>query len=241
MKKEKSIEPKPAGNIESNAEINWRKLIDPKYLVPNMSRFPVGTQQKTLNVEELEDSQLLILLGGIKELAHLRGFSSVSYIVHSCSPQYVAVTCRIKWNACEESNNKEVEFESLADAHLDNTKSFAKDFLMAIAENRAFVRCVRNYLRINIVGSDEVGDTNRGQQMPEESSGNTVISSTHPVAVLTELIKKAGLNFDLIKATMLKEGVKEAEDWQDLSSIPNKTVFQLIQRIKKKVSENEDN
>lgn len=224
--------------IQHPSAINWRSLIDTKYLVPNMSKFPAGTQQKTLNVEELDDSQLLILLGGIKELAHLRGFNSVNYNVHACNQQYVAVSCKIKWKPCEETGNEAVEFEALADAHIDNTKSFAKDFLMAIAENRAFVRCVRSFLRINIVGTDEIGDPSKGQ-MPQEAP-DSVISSTHPVAVLADLMKKANVTFEVVRATVEKEGDASAKDWKELSDIPNKTVFTLIQRIKKKVSGNEN-
>ena len=119
--------------FDEDGLINWRKMINPKYLVPNLSKFPQGTQNKDVDVSSLEDSQLLILLGGIKEIANLRGFSSVRYNVHACSPQYVAVSCKINWVPNTESNNESVEFEALADAHLENTKSFAKDFLMAIA------------------------------------------------------------------------------------------------------------
>jgi hypothetical protein len=221
-----------------NSTIDWRKLVNPKYLVPNMSKVPHGTAQKSLNVEELDDSQLLILLAGIKDLASLRGFSSVTYHVHACSPQYVAVSCKIIWNPSPETNNLPVEFESLADAHLENTKSFAKDFLMAIAENRAFVRCVRNYLRINIVGSDEIGDPNKGE-MPEVANV-AVVSSTHPASVLNDLMKKAGLTFETIKATMEKEGDVDAKNWNATYDIPNKTIFSLIQRIRKKINPNED-
>ena len=59
--------------------VNWRKMIDTKYLVPNLSKFPSGTENKNLNVQDLEDSQLLILLGGIKDLANIRGYSKVQY------------------------------------------------------------------------------------------------------------------------------------------------------------------
>ena len=231
-----------AGSAESeNPQVtptNWRSLIDTKYLVPNMSKFPAGIQQKTINVEELDDSQLLILLGGIKEVSHLRGFSAVNYTVHACSQQYVAVSCKIKWHPHAETGDQPVEFEALADAHMDNTKSFAKDFLMAIAENRAFVRCVRSFLRINIVGSDEIGDPLKGQ-MPQEAP-DSVISSAHPVSVLADLMKKANVSFEVVKATVEKEGDESAKEWKELSDIPNKTAFTLIQRIKKKVSGNED-
>jgi hypothetical protein len=219
--------------------VNWRKMIDSKYLVPNLSKFPTGTENKNLNIDELEDSQLLILLGGIKDLANLRGYSKVQYNVFNCTQNHVAVSCKITWLPNFETNNKEVEFESLADAHLDNTKSFAKDFLMAIAENRAFVRSVRNFLRINILGSDELGDSKNQTVLHTESGVETQVSASHPSNVLKDAMAKANISFDKIKETLVKEGVIDAENWTSINEIPHKTIFSLIQRIKKKISTKE--
>lgn len=215
--------------------VNWRSMIDPKYLVPNLSKFPSGTENKNLNINELEDSQLLILLGGIKDLANIRGYSKVEYKVFNCTQNHVAVSCKITWMPNFETSGQEVEFESLADAHLDNTKSFAKDFLMAIAENRAFVRSVRNFLRINILGSDELGDSKNQTVVHTESGTEPQISASHPSNVLKEVMSKAGISFETVKETLIKQGVSEASDWTSVSEIPHKTIFSLIQRIKKKI------
>jgi len=216
--------------------IDWRKMIDTKYLVPNLSKFPAGTENKNLNVRDLEDNQLLILLGGIKDLANLRGYSKVEYKVFNCTQNHVAVSCKITWSPNFETNNEQIEFESLADAHLDNTKSFAKDFLMAIAENRAFVRSVRNFLRINIIGSDELGDSKNQTVIHTESGVESQVSASHPSNVLKDLMSRASISFDTIKDTLVKEGVEDASNWASISEIPNKTIFSLIQRIKKKIS-----
>lgn len=216
--------------------VNWRKMINSKYLVPNLSKFPSGTENKDLNVQELDDSQLLILLGGIKELANIRGYSQVEYKVFNCTQNHVAVSCKITWIPNFETSNNQVGFESLADAHLDNTKSFAKDFLMAIAENRAFVRAVRNFLRINILGSDELGDTKNQTVVHTESGTENTIAASHPANVLKEAMSKANISFDKIKETMVKERVENAETWNEISDIPHKMIFSLIQRIKKKIS-----
>jgi len=216
--------------------VNWRRMIDSKYLVPNLSKFPSGTENKNLNVQELEDSQLLILLGGIKDLANIRGYSKIQYNVFNCTQNHVAVSCKITWMPNFETSGKEVEFESLADAHLDNTKSFAKDFLMAIAENRAFVRSVRNFLRINILGSDELGESKNQTVIHTESGTETQVSASHPSNVLKETMAKANITFEVIKDTLIKEGIQEAANWNSISEIPHKTIFSLIQRIKKKIN-----
>ena len=211
-------------------------MINSKYLVPNLSKFPSGTENKDLNVQDLDDSQLLILLGGIKELANIRGYSKVEYKVFNCTQNHVAVSCKIAWLPNFETSNKEVEFESLADAHLDNTKSFAKDFLMAIAENRAFVRAVRNFLRINILGSDELGDSKNQTVVHTESGTENTIATSHPANVLKEAMAKANISFEKIKETMIKEEIENAESWNSVADIPHKMIYSLIQRIKKKIT-----
>jgi len=215
--------------------VNWRRMIDPKYLVPNLSKFPSGTENKNLNVQDLEDSQLLILLGGIKDLANIRGYSKVQYNVFNCTQNHVAVSCKITWSPNFETSGETVEFESLADAHLDNTKSFAKDFLMAIAENRAFVRSVRNFLRINIIGSDELGDSKNQTVIHTESGVETQVSASHPSNVLKDAMVKANISFEKMKETLVKEGIQDADSWNSINEIPHKIIFSLIQRIKKKL------
>jgi hypothetical protein len=224
----------PSVNYEFNANgtINWRAMIGKEYLVAN--RDSIKGQNKDVDISSLPDSQLLILLAGIKDLAQTRGFRSVAYDVVQASSSYVAVKCTIEWIPNFETEMEPVLFSSLADAHIENTKSFAKDYLMAIAENRAFVRAVRNFLRINIVGSDEVGDSNKGQP-PQDSSDHSAVSSTHPVNVLIDLMKKTNITFEKVKETLKKEGKVEAEDWSEPSNVPNKVIFELIQRLKKKV------
>lgn len=102
--------------------INWRKMVKQEYLVPNRQK----TQET--DVSKLEDKDLLILLGGIKELAQIRGYTNLEYKVVSASENYFATSCRITWIPNYETNGKEIIFEALADASCSNTKSFARFF-----------------------------------------------------------------------------------------------------------------
>lgn len=135
--------------FNSDSTINWRAMINKEHLVPNRDAFK---NQKDVNLKEIDvsalpDNQLLILLAGIKELAQIRGYKNVAYEVIQAQPDYVAVKCTIDWAPNYETSMEPVSFSALADAHLDNTKDFAKNFLMAIAENRAFIRAVRSFLK----------------------------------------------------------------------------------------------
>ena len=199
--------------------VNWRKMIRPEFLVANKQR----TQET--DISKLEDKDLLILLGGIKELAQIRGFTCVSYDVPEAGPNYVIASCYINWIGNYETSNVDVSFQSLADASPDNTQSFARNYLAAIAENRAFVRCVRNFLKINIVGQEEVG-----VKVIEEPGSDNPIS---PAAVLHNLMKEKGISFDQIQKRLIKDKYEKAEELASINEISKPQIFELIERIKK--------
>jgi len=202
--------------------INWRKMVKTEYLVPNRQK----TQET--DVSKLEDKDLLILLGGIKELAQIRGYTSVEYKVVTASENYFATSCRITWIPNYETGGREIVFEALADATSGNTKSFARFFLAAIAENRAFVRCVRNFLKINIVSQEELGDA----KLLDESN-TSVDNPTSPHALLEKVMKDKGISIEQLKKKLAKEKFDNAENITTLSDIPKSKIFELIERIKK--------
>ena len=201
--------------------IDWRKMISTEFLVANKDR----TSES--DVTKLKDYQLIILLGGIKQLAQIRGYTDVTYDVATPSPEYVVATCSIKWIPNYETEGKEVVFSSVGDASPQNTKSFAKFFLGPIAENRAFVRCVRNFLKINIVSQEELGN-NKAEQAAENESG-----SLDPRNILQTLMKEKGISFDKLKVKLLKEEYKGESELNSLSDISKIKVFELIERIRK--------
>lgn len=211
--------------------INWRSMISKEYLVPNRDAFK---NQKDLNLKEVDistlaDNQLLILLAGIKELAQIRGYSNVSYDVIQAQPDYVAVKCTINWIPNYETNMSPVSFSALADAHLDNTKDFAKNFLMAIAENRAFIRAVRSFLKINIVGNDEMGKTTH---IDSEVEPNTSI--TQPIALLEKTMEEHNISFEQIKERAVQKKMENAENWLSVKDISPISMFTIISGIKNK-------
>lgn len=202
--------------------INWRKMVKTEYLVPNRQK----TQET--DVSKLEDKDLLILLGGIKELAQIRGYTTVEYKVVAATENYFATSCRITWIPNYETDGREIVFEALADATCNNTKSFARFFLAAIAENRAFVRCVRNFLKINIVSQEELGDA----KLLDESSA-AIENPTSPQTLLEKTMKDKGITFDILKKKLIKEKFDGAENFNVITDIPKVKIFELIDRIKK--------
>jgi len=214
------------GSIEyvftDEGQIDWRKMVKQEYLVPNRQR------TKETDVSKMEDKDLIILLGGIKELAQIRGYTNVHYDVHSPSSDYVVATCSITWLPNYETEGNSVTFSAIGDASPNNTQSFAKYFLGPIAENRAFVRCVRNFLKINIVAQEEMGNV-KFNESPLEQTG----SPSDPKFLLKEVMKEKSITFESVKKKLIKEKFEGAATLQDIDDIPKSKIFELIQRIKK--------
>jgi len=212
--------------FNEDGSVNWRKMVRTDYLVANKQR----TQQT--DVSQLEDRDLLILLGGIKELAQIRGFTDVYYTVHTASQDYFSTTCTIEWIPNYETDNKVVSFSALADAHQDNTYSFASNFLAATAENRAFVRCVRNFLKINIVGQEEMGG---GKQVFSQTTAKASAPKTDsdPTSLLQKVMDSKGVSFDMVKTRLLDEDFPKADSFESTKDIPKTKTFELIARLKK--------
>ena len=212
---------------DSDGLIDWRKMIPQEFLVPNKRVFEKNQRAIPETVEGLQDNELLILLGGIKKLARLRGFTKVHYKLETPSPEYVSAVCSIEWIPNFETEGKVIVTGGAADAHPDNTDGFGKLFLVAIAANRSFVRCVRDFLGINIVGQDEVND-----KTPENSSPTQNISS--PTAFLEKLMAEKNVSFADLKTKLISEKLEGAANFNTPSDIPKVKVFQLIDRLRKK-------
>ena len=214
--------------------IDWRKMVNPKFLVANKQIFERKGKSVPPSIEGLDDRELLILLGGIKELAQIRGYSKVKHVVTAPNSNYVVSVCHITFLPNFETENKEITFSAIGDAGEANTTSFTRNYLGPIAENRAFVRCVRNFLKINIVSQEEVG----GSIVSEDQ--NIKLSTS----VLQETMDKHGITFALLKDKLVSEKYvdpsgKAAQDYANVNDIPSDKQFELVSRIKKKAKSKE--
>ena len=207
--------------------IDWRAMLKEKWLYPNPSK-----NLHTTDVSKLEDRDLCVLLGGFKELAQIRGFTNVRYSLKSPSPDYVLASCEITWIPNYETEGSEVAFSSIGDAGLHNTHGFGQSFLGPIAENRAFVRCVRNFLKINVVAQDEIA-VNPTAPKPVQKAATETLDVSDPKALLSKLMSEKGITFDHIKKKLKQENYTNAEDFSTVSDIPNIKIFELLDRIQK--------
>ncbi len=206
--------------------IDWRKLINHDFLVP------MNPKDKGKNPDDLSDKQLLVLLHGYKELAQIRGYTSVNYSIVSPNPDYVIATCKIDWIPNFETEGKSIVFSGVGDASISNTNKLTRHFLAATAENRAFVRCVRSFLRINILGKDELGDMKiEPPAFVDSNSGNQDSDLTNPRIILSNLMKETGIDFDEVKQRLTSEGI-ESEEFSSLDDVPNLKIFEYIPKLR---------
>jgi len=89
---------------------------------------------------------------------------------------------------------------------------------------------VRNFLKINIVGKEElVGDTFARQTGISEESETGALSP--PYNLLEAAMKTKNVTLKNIIGRLVKEGYEKKID--ELEDIPKVKVFELIERIKK--------
>ena len=233
--------------FNEDGSVNWRAMVDSKHLFPNKSWFEARDKPVPRSIDGLQDNQLLIKLAGIKELAKLRGYTSVRYNVVKCEKDHVAIKCEISWvpnfeNPSQESDYlpASTQFEDVANATTENTSSFATKFLETIAANRSFVRCVRNFLNVHIVGDDEIDKSNGVPQHPEADDPVEPLKKLTPNGVLENLVsnKLKCVSFDDFKDKLRELWTLElyrnddAKNWQKYDDVPAKEARLLINIVK---------
>lgn len=220
-----------------DGRVDWRAMVPKEFLVVNKGNFKNRSLPES--IEGLEDKDLLILLGGIKYIASLRGYNSVRHEVNYVSERMVGVKTRILWVPNFETDGRDVEFESLADATTNNTSSFATAYLTATAENRGFVRAVRNFLGINVCGQDEVGSQThaQNQEAPQNLGQDDAARQ-----LLVSTLDNNGITFDtfqnrmIVLETQKKDFAKGASEWKSISDIDPANLFAIIAFINEGIS-----
>jgi hypothetical protein len=221
--------------FKEDGKVDWRKMIKPEFLVFNREKTAeiekkYGKKLDDLSVTEVDDKYLLILLFGIRNLATIRGFYSVSSKVAYCSDFKATVTTHIDWIPNNDTEMREEMYSDTASASVENTNGFGKMFLETIATNRAFVRAVRNYLEINIVGFDEIKN-----DKSEPTQTETSPISAH--SMLEKAAKESNLTFE-----QFKEGVKlkysdiiesDYSKWSRFTDLSPNDAYKMLNILKK--------
>tara|TARA_R110001583_G_scaffold103163_8_gene250248 strand:+ start:1559 stop:2338 length:780 start_codon:yes stop_codon:yes gene_type:complete len=232
--------------FNEDGSVNWRAMIKEEFLYPNKDWFVSRKKDVPSSIKGLSDKQLLIMLGGIKELAKLRGYNALDYKIENVADGYVVAKCQIEWmnNYETHDNGSYQQYTDVANATLSNTDNFCAKFLETIACNRAFVRCVRNYMNIHIVGADEIdkskGADNSNTVEYDSSSDSSMLSLTPAGTLQKALSEEWGVktfeDFKPLLRAFWKEEKYRNEDtanWESYGDIPAKDCRKLIAICKK--------
>ena len=224
---------------KDDGSVDWRAMIRPEHLVIQKDKKDKVEQQYGKKVEELdlstvEDKYILLLLSGIKEILRIRGFKHVQQHVDFVNHEKAVVTCSIQFTGNYETNYQDVVFSDVASATLQNTSGFGQHFLESIAANRAFVRAVRNFLGINIVGQDEIAG---GRAVLEED--NSIVGETISAhSILQKKMDEKKFSFEQIKSNCAKNYKEKLtsnpEEWNGLKDIPQNDVFFILGKLSEK-------
>jgi hypothetical protein len=219
---------KPDGGVD------WRAMLKPEHLVFNRQmkddiEAKYGKSLSSLAVTDVEDKYLLILLSGIRYLARLRGMISAQPVVGASQPGHASVAMTIKWVANFETSGVEESYGDVGVANYNNTFDFAQLYLDSIANNRAFVRAVRNYLGINIVANDEVGPSKKINFVEPVSQS----TGSAPSDLLDKKIAGLKLDFTKFRDGVVKKysGLKfesKPAEWTSSKDIPANDIYILL-------------
>ncbi len=210
---------------DEDGYINWRKLVKPEFLYANKEK----TQET--DVSKLKDDELIIRLYGLRYLAFLRGYKSIKYHSHqNYTDGGIVLSCEITFLPNFETDGQEVIHTGVAGANELNARDMSRTYLAETCSNRAFARCIREFLRIPIVSDQELS-ANQEIVYSAKKQGST------PHDILTSHLDKAGTKFDSMRRHFIAKGMFNAGKWRSIEDIPVTTVFEIINLIKKKQEE----
>ena len=221
----------------NDSGIDWKKMIPREYLYVNPDEkkrrqieeyYKKKYEQIDVIEDNVRDSDLVILLAGLKYLLKLRGYKSISYNIKEASETFAAVNCKIVFTPNYESFNQEISHEDNASASLNNTNSFAKLYLLEICTNRALARCIRSFLNISVVSREELFDNILGPSAPIDKK--TPIN-VRAIKMLRDIMEKKGVSEQILIEKISSEGgcAKTAK----IEDLESEIVLSFIERLKK--------
>lgn len=243
-------------------KIDYRSMVPTQFLyVAHEYRDRVVAEQgKPLNeidVLKVKDDWLRIRVGGLNYLAHLRGVQSCTYPHFVSRDGYAATVCQITFIGNSESGMQPETWSSMASATLRSVDKQFIPYLETFAENRAFGRCVKRALQINILSDVEVGgeskkaageDSSDVAAPPDSTEAPTGFQPFHYLITKCRDNKDAKgkpspITFTLLKASAVEMNantpperanercVSDPASWEGFESIPPADVWLLMGKI----------
>lgn len=218
--------------------IAWKEMLNPEFVVLNRMKFAKdGIDTYSLSKDETEkikaeatDDKLLVTLAGFRELARIRGYKSVLPAVSVRPDGGVISECTITWIKNFETNFEEVITRGIASASTETVAPTYQPFLEAIASNRAFVRCVREFLGIFTICEEEIliEDVKVAAAKPGS-----------PLHLLQKTCSTYNLKIEDLKQIFREQVENNSEEtgwldsWISFESLPTSVIATLVPKINK--------
>jgi len=226
--------------FKDDGSIDWRAMVPKEHLYANKKWFKDRKKDVPISIAKLKDEQLLIKLAGIKELAKIRGFKSVNFVTNDVRSEICTVTCKIEFDGNYETGMEPVFFSEVGSASICNTSGVFQKYLETIAANRAFVRCVRNFLNIHVVSDEEVFEEEVEDKL-EASKENSGIAAVNAVTSMQKVFEDAGHEgwdgfLEALRELYREDLYKnpEVSDWNSFDDITPENARKILAAFKKK-------
>lgn len=225
--------------FNKDGTVDWRAMIPSKFIVLNDERVDVS---KIEDVEEYKktapDHELLVLLMGWRELARLRGFTQANPTCYNSNLESSTIGMQISWIPNFE-NPEGASMGAIANASVNTTNGHFSNFIDTIAENRAFVRAVRNFLNIPLLGKDELPAGKHNSNHSASSTFTPPMKGSNPRSVIQSFLDNKNISMESFKAQLSKSDFADSltsdyANWQTVDNIPIHDALTLIERLNKK-------
>jgi hypothetical protein len=218
--------------FDEHGMIDWRKTLPKKFF------YFKDDQYQGEDIDNVPDNALLVYLDGFKWLAKIRGYKSIRYPVVQSNTDFATCVCEIDWIGNYETEGRDVVHSSVGYSTLDNTSDFMGLYLGPDAENKAFIRAVRTFLRVNVCGGEEIAPENNFKRVKIRKEAKNEYGSSDVVNILEDCMNKLNLDFATVLKTVKDDGEKFDEDPKNLKELHSKKptlTMKLIGRMKKKL------
>lgn len=209
--------------------IDWKSMIPSEYIVLNRLEYAKeGVNVDLLSEEDYEkeksnasDSKKLVRLGGFEYLARLRGVKEQRFKLDYKDAETAVVSCEISFLPNAENPFGLVTC-ALASASKDNVVGEYSKYLEVIASNRAYTRCVKKALSIQILGQEEIPDI-----LPEIKP-----KPGSPIDLIKKKCLDKKIDFAEVCAMLQGSGVEMQDSWVNFESLPVPVILTALKLIK---------
>ncbi len=203
----------------ADGRVDWLAiaLADRRYLFVIRSKEDavVKAQGKPIGECDLSlvnEKWLRIRQAGFNYLLNARGYRSIQYHSLVANDGKAAVVCEMELIGNYETDGYPVICSALASASTRSMDTQMLPYLEAFAENRAFARCVKRALQINVLSEDEI-DTEALKGTQDDDKAAEVAASKPSAEVYRQLEdlctkRKHPITFEALKARAIKHNAE---------------------------------